>query len=487
MKDPWLPCHMTEVGRAPGINSRRSRRWVVISFSRALPVGFCRKVSRGPIRAMDRMPRSSRLVCMLALAFLLFGTHAGPSLGADYSISAFGTIGHAVSDQPFKYDRLISDRGTFRRDTVTGLQFDSRFTDSLGATIQFVTEVADDDERQHRANVAWAFLSWRPTSDWLFRLGKQRLPLYLYSQTFNVGVTYDFARPPIEMYSISPNNDYVGASFSKTWNLAEDEILLEGIWANTSINARVWTRDDIAGQPTAGTSYRHLLAKGLALSLSYKRADDLYRAGLYRAALIGRGDQTISVTFPFVTILPGIGYYQPSSLLPGPGVPQIKEVDLSVMSLGADINIGSGYRLVSEFARTVISKTEFDETANRGYISLVKRLDRWTPYIYVSAVKSTSRALAFYNAVNSNSVPAFVPGAPLINASQRAAADQIRVQDQYSTAIGVSYRMTATQILKAEIMRVRIGKVSSLVDAPSGGDVSNERINVFSLSYSFAF
>jgi len=157
------------------------------------------------------------------------------------------------------------------------------------------------------------------------------------------------------------------------------------------------------------------------------------------------------------------------------------------MSLGADINIGSGYRLVSEFARTVISKTEFDETANRGYISLVKRLDRWTPYIYVSAVKSTSRALAFYNAVNSNSVPAFVPGAPLINASQRAAADQIRVQDQYSTAIGVSYRMTATQILKAEIMRVRIGKVSSLVDAPSGGDVSNERINVFSLSYSFAF
>ncbi len=84
-------------------------------------------------------------------------------------------------------------------------------------------------------------------------------------------------------------------------------------------------------------------------------------------------------------------------------------------------------------------------------------------------------------------MPTFIPSAALINASQRATADQIRVQDQLSMAVGVSYRMTATQILKAEVMRVRIGKVSSLVDAPSGGDITNERINVFSLSYSFAF
>jgi hypothetical protein len=89
--------------------------------------------------------------------------------------------------------------------------------------------------------------------------------------------------------------------------------------------------------------------------------------------------------------------------------------------------------------------------------------------------------------VNSNAVPAFVPGAALINASQRVAADQIRVQDQYSTAIGLSYRIAASQILKAEWMRVRVGKVSSLVDAPSGGDIRNKNINVFSLSYSFAF
>ena len=183
-----------------------------------------------------RPSRASRQALPLACMFLVFGVPAGPALGADYSLSAYGTIGYTQSDQPFKYDRLIDNRGTLRRDTVAGLQLDSRLTDSIGATVQIVTEVSDEDERQHRANVAWAFLSWRPTSDWLFRLGKQRIPLYLYSQTHNVGVTYDFVRPPVEMYSISPNNDYVGVSFSKTWNLGKDEVLLEGIWANTLIN-----------------------------------------------------------------------------------------------------------------------------------------------------------------------------------------------------------------------------------------------------------
>ena len=459
----------------------------MISFSRDRTISIWRKNSSDLSSAVDQLGWAYRQVCLSAFALLLLVAHTGPSLGADYAISAYGTVGYTLSDQPFKYDRLIDSRGTFRRDSVGGLQFDSRLTDSLGATVQLVTEVAGDDERQHRVNVAWAFLSWRPSSDWLFRLGKQRIPLYLYSQTHNVGVTYDFVRPPIEMYSISPNNDYVGVSFSKTWNIAEDEVLLEGNWGNTPIDTRVWNRDDIPGLQTSGAIYRPFIAKGIGVNLSYKRDDSIFRAGLYRSVLSRKDGTTLAVSMPYVTILPGIGYYQTSSLLPGPGIPQTKEIDFSILSFGADVNIGSGYRLVGEFARTVSGRTDFNETANRGYFSLLKRLDRWTPYIYVSAVKSASGPLALNRAINASSVPTFIPSAALINASQRATADQIRVQDQLSMAVGVSYRMTATQILKAEVMRVRIGKVSSLVDAPSGGDITNERINVFSLSYSFAF
>ena len=36
-------------------------------------------------------------------------------------------------------------------------------------------------------------------------------------------------------------------------------------------------------------------------------------------------------------------------------------------------------------------------------------------------------------------------------------------------------------------MHVRIGQVSSLVDAPPGGNIRNQGINVISLSYSVVF
>ena len=459
----------------------------MVSFCPVRCLPSCRRVLNSVRGSFVRISRLGRFCCVCALATTAFGVHTNSAFGADYSISAYGTVGYSRSDQAFTYDQFIDNRGTFRHDTVAGVQLDSRLSNSFGATAQVVGQPASEGDRRYRAAVAWAFLSWRPSGDWLFRLGKQRIPLYLYSQTYNVGVTYDFVRPPIEMYSISPNNDYVGVSFGKTWNMDADEVSLEGNWGNTSIDSRVWTRDDIPGVQTAAASYRHLVAKGVAISLSYKRDDSTYRTGIYRSALVGRNGETIGVTFPFVTLMPGVGYYQLSSLLPGPGVPQIRQIDYSVLSLGADINVGSGFRVVGEFARSVSNKTDFNETANRGYMSLLKQFDRWTPYVFASAVKSAQGPLDLNRAVNSNTVPAFVPGAAFINASQRAAADQIRVQDQHSLAIGASYQITVTQKLKAELMRVRIGRVSSLVDSRSGMDVNSKSINVASMSYSFAF
>ena len=59
--------------------------------------------------------------------------------------------------------------------------------------------------------------------------------------------------------------------------------------------------------------------------------------------------------------------------------------------------------------------------------------------------------------------------------------------DQHSLAIGTSYSLSPTSKVKAEWMRVRIGKVSSLVDAPPGSNIRNQNINVISLSYSVVF
>ena len=102
-------------------------------------------------------------------------------------------------------------------------------------------------------------------------------------------------------------------------------------------------------------------------------------------------------------------------------------------------------------------------------------------------LKSQSAPLDLHASVASTVVPGFIPNAAQINASQRAATDGILAFDQRSLAIGSSYALSPTSKLKAELMHVRIGQVSSLVDAPPGGNIRNQGINVISLSYSVVF
>ena len=238
----------------------------------------------------------------------------------DFSVSGFGTVGYARSDQPYTYQRFIDDNGTFWRDTVAGLQVDAKFADKFGATVQFKLAPASDNDNEYKGTVSWAFLSWRPTNDWLFRAGKQRIPLYLYSETVDVGVTYDFARLPTEMYSIISNNDFIGLSFSKTWGVDDGDLSLDGYWGKSNYRFPLLdTRQHSAGAELRAQYFVGEDVKGGGLVLSYKRNEDTYRIGVFRAHRKLQDGTPLPTTYPFVPLAPGIGYYQVDDVAPGSG------------------------------------------------------------------------------------------------------------------------------------------------------------------------
>jgi len=410
-----------------------------------------------------------------------------PAAAIDFSASGFGTVGYARSNQSYGYQRFIDDSGTFWRDSVAGLQVDARFADKFGATAQFKLAPAANNDNEFKGTVSWAFLSWRPTNDWLLRAGKQRIPLYLYSQTVDVGVTYDFARLPTEMYSISPNNELVGLSFAKTWGLADGELSVDAFLGKFKGDFRFWLRDDIPPVQISGPLYVPEDIRGGGLVLAYKRNENTYRIGLSRVIAELRDGSPFPTTYPFVTLAPGFGYYQVNDALPGPGVPTRDSLTVTVVTLGMEQDIGSGFRVISELARTFIPDTDVSVASTRGYVSLLKRADNWTPYVTYAFLRSQPHVRNLYNNVNYNTVPDFIPGAALINASQRSGADHSFAYDQSSWAIGTSYAFSATSKLKAEFMRTHVGQMSTLVDAPSGGNVRDQNINVFSLNYNFVF
>jgi hypothetical protein len=408
--------------------------------------------------------------------------------GADYSISGFGTLGYARSNKPYNYQRFINENGTFRRDSVAGVQLDARFAESVGATIQLLAAPATNSDNKTDASVAWAFVSLRPTNDWLFRAGKQRIPLYLFSQTYSVGVTYPFARLPTEMYSISPSNEFTGLSASKSWEISGGDLTLDGYWGVSNLDVRFWIRDGIPMVQQPGAQFREIGVEGGGLALSFRRQENVLRVGLGKVTVDEpHSSNAYPVSYPYVSLLPGVGYYQVNSALPGPGIPVIGQYGYRTFTLGADLDVGSGFRAIGEFARSYVSDTLFSTQSTRGYVALLRPINKWTPYVSYAFLRSESNVLALQRAVNGTAVPGFLPGAAQINAAQRAGADSLLAFDQRSLAIGTSYSLSATSKLKAELMHVRIGQVSSLVDAPPGSNIRNQSINVISLSYSVVF
>lgn len=96
---------------------------------------------------------------------------------------------------------------SFKPDTLFGLQFSADLLDGLTATAQIVSRGADDFD----VSFEWAYISYELNEHWTLQGGKKRLPLYYYSDFFDVGYAYPWIRPPADNYTWQIFN-YTGVS-----------------------------------------------------------------------------------------------------------------------------------------------------------------------------------------------------------------------------------------------------------------------------------
>ncbi len=411
---------------------------------------------------------------------------------ADFSFSGFGTVGYAQSDQPYNYQRFVNKTGTFKRDTVLLGQMDAQFNAQWGATVQAKLSPSLSNDQSWQATLPWVFLSYRPSNDLLIRAGKLRVPLYMNSENMDVDAVYSAAQLPIEVYSLTPALNFTGASFVKTWAVGEHELNLDGYWGTANTNWRFYQRD------AATPIWYPMTADSKGLLLTLHRNEDTYRVGLHQAGLKMSDGQGVPQTLnpvplnPATTGLVGNASAQVLSLTPlgYPAPLRSLKMTMNMLNLGADIAWGDSFRTVGEFARTRSKGAETDPDGDSLYLSLVKNVGAWTPYITYAQIRT--RNTATYSAVNTARVAAVSPLVPPalvagINAGQRAIADVIAVYDQHSWIIGTSYALNKKSKIKAEWIQVRTGVASSFVNAPIGGESGNQLINVYAVSYSFLF
>jgi hypothetical protein len=130
-----------------------------------------------------------------------------------FKVNGFLTAGlvkanPAVANQVYSF----SDNASFNPDSILGLQSTFKLSDKTEVTAQLVARGNDNWDLE----AEWAFLRYDYTDSISFRAGRLRIPIYLYSESLEVGYSYPWIRPPAEVYQASINN-YEGMDATYTF------------------------------------------------------------------------------------------------------------------------------------------------------------------------------------------------------------------------------------------------------------------------------
>lgn len=103
------------------------------------------------------------------------------------------------------YDNELS----FSPDTTIGVQLKTKLSDKY----QFVTQLLSRGASEFETDIDWAYINHALNLETSLQIGRKRLPLYHYSDFYELGFAYYWIRPPSDNYTWQISN-YNGASLS---------------------------------------------------------------------------------------------------------------------------------------------------------------------------------------------------------------------------------------------------------------------------------
>ncbi|MDP5143867.1 porin [Rheinheimera baltica] len=124
-----------------------------------------------------------------------FATIAGGRVLSGSGVEEFGLPPTFLANYP--QVGVYEEEWSFKPDSRMGLQLSADLMDGLKVTGQIVARGADD----FNASFEWAYISYQLNDTWTIQAGKKRLPLYYYSDFFDVGFAYLWLRPPADNYT----------------------------------------------------------------------------------------------------------------------------------------------------------------------------------------------------------------------------------------------------------------------------------------------
>jgi hypothetical protein len=162
-------------------------------------------------------------------AICLAATPAFALEQGEHRFNGFGTVGFTHlggEDDGRSYGVQGQTNDSWRGDQLSkfGAQLSYGITDTLGVTVQ-ATAKAQQDE--WKANLEWAYLSLQANDRLMLRAGRLRSPVYMYSESLDVGYSYPWLRLPDEVYSQVQVTNYEGVDAVYTMPLSYGSVTFQ--------------------------------------------------------------------------------------------------------------------------------------------------------------------------------------------------------------------------------------------------------------------
>ena len=185
-------------------------------------------------------------VAGLAAAVCLAATPAFALEQGEHRFNGFGTLGftHLGGETDGRsYGIQGQTNDSWRGDQLSkfGAQLSYGITDTLGVTVQGTAKAQQDE---WKANLEWAYLSLQANDRLMLRAGRLRSPVYMYSESLDVGYSYPWLRLPDEIYSQVQLTNYEGIDAVYTLPLPHGSVTFQAA-AGQAKNREQFALDDL--------------------------------------------------------------------------------------------------------------------------------------------------------------------------------------------------------------------------------------------------
>jgi hypothetical protein len=406
----------------------------------------------------------------LQISALWLTLAAGPVSALDLSehtstffLNGFGTLGgvYNTSDQAsFIRDKAQPDGPrddgiSWETDSRIGIQGRWKPRDDFEATLQIVSKYRYDGS--YRPTVTWGFLKYAFTPDLELRVGRLGFDIYFNAESSDVGYSYLWLRPPGEFYTPIYYTHYDGADLTLSHPIG-DGVLKGKLFAGK-------TDESIASSTDA--DYQ-LLGEMWGGVLKYQLPKWLFCVGFD----VSRLYEDYESTSPLLGALRRTGVPQAISL-----------ADDLRLSQGDYVYLAAGiaYEDGPWRANLGLSHIDTDNLVFPGSLatslSLGYRINRWTPYVTYSRVKSEHPKA-------DSGLPDFYPYSLVDQYVDRAIAYNQFDQDTF--AVGARYDFAKNAALKMQVDWSHSRDNPSIFWVDTDPDWDG-RATLFSLSLDFIF